>query len=746
MAKQKNSAHSSVHDRSGQMKTMHNMSDTNDSSMGHGSHHMEMEHGNMSGHSHMHMGGVGIWRKRLILSVVLAIPMGYYMLVDFFGMSIPFANELHPYMGVVSFVVSTIAILYLGSSFWRSTMAGLRDRMFNMDSLITIGTTTAYVYSWLSYLMYIIDQHSILIAHGQPGPHLYFETVVFLFTFVVLGKWLEARANQRTGRSIRNLIQLRPQRAHLVNGSNILSIPSEKIKVGDHLLIYPGESVPADGIVYEGSSSINESMITGESIAVDKDKGSKVIAGTINGHGSLEIIVQQTGTDTMLARIIKLIKEAQISQAPIEATADRIANVFVPLVIGVSLITFAVWYYFGGATLSDATMMFVSVVMIACPCAFGLATPTAVTVGIGIGSNNGILIKNGDALQRLSKINTVVFDKTGTLTIGKPVVTDIIALEDDAKRIMTIASSLERKSEHSLARAIISKANKLHLESLPVTHFTAIPGKGLSGTIGGHEYFLGSAKLVNSHTRGVQLPDITSLEKAGKSICYLMDSKKVLGIIAITDQPKPSAMRTIRELHRRNIETYLLSGDNQIAAKTVGKKLGIKHVVSGVAPDEKAEFITKLQKQGKCVAMVGDGINDAPAIASADIGAAIGTGTDVAIESGNIVLVSGDPYSLCQAINLGHSTVNKIRQNLFFSLFYNIVSIPIAAGVFNSIGINLQPELAGLIMALSSVAVIINSLALRVININRRDPMGLVAPIVLLLLFSTLYLLFILPQ
>lgn len=362
-----------------------------------------------------------------------------------------------------------------------------------------------------------------------------------------------------------------------------------------------------------------------------------------------------------------------------------------------------------------------------------------------MGSSNGILVKNGDALQRLSKVDTVVFDKTGTLTVGKPVVTDIIALEDDAKQVMTIASSLERKSEHSLARAIISKAKKLHLETLPVTDFSAIPGKGLRGTINGHEYFLGSAKLINSHAKDAKLPDISKLEKAGKSVCYLMDVKKVLGIIAITDQPKPTATQTIQELHRRNIETYLLSGDNQIAAKTVGKKLGIKHVISDVAPDKKAEFIAELQKQGKCVAMVGDGINDAPAIATADIGAAIGTGTDVAIESGNVVLVSGDPYSLCQAINLGHSTVNKIRQNLFFSLFYNVVSIPIAAGVFASIGIDLQPELAGLIMALSSVAVIVNSLALRVVNINRRDPMGFIAPAILLLLFSSLYLLFILP-
>lgn len=747
--------HMAMDDRADNSKKMMDHDDMKHMSMSghaHMNQHTSMEHADMgsmagmAGHNHMHMGGVGLWQKRLIMSIILSIPMTYFMLIDFFGMSVPFAHLLHPYMAVISFVAATIAILYLGASFWRSTVAGLRDRMFNMDSLITIGTTTAYVYSWLAYLMHIIENHSLLLPNSGTMPHLYFETVVFLFTFVILGKWLEARANQRTNQSIRNLVKLRPRQAHLVNGNNTVSIPTEKIKLGDHLMVLPGESIPADGVVCDGTSNVNESMITGESVAIDKTNGSKVLAGTINGHGSLEIVVQKVGEDTMLSRIIRLIREAQTSRAPIETTADRIANVFVPMVIGIALVTFAVWYFYGGATLPTATMMFVSVVMIACPCAFGLATPTAVTVGIGMGSSNGILIKNGDSLQKLSQIDTVVFDKTGTLTIGKPVVTDVVALEDDAKQIMTIASSLERRSEHSLARAIIGKANKQHLETLPVSNFTALPGKGIRGVINEKTYYLGSIKLVTSQLPKIKLPDISDLEKAGKSVCYLIDNKKILGIIAITDQPKLSAAKTIKELHSNKIETYLLSGDNQIAAKTVAKKLGIKHVISDVAPDKKADFIKNLQHKGKSVAMVGDGINDAPAIATADVGVAIGTGTDVAIESGNIVLVSGDPYGLCQAIRLSRSTVNKIRQNLFFSLFYNVVSIPIAAGVFIGAGLTLQPELAGLIMALSSVAVIINSLTLRLVDVNKRDPISFLAPAILLMLFSILYLEFILPK
>lgn len=740
-------------DTSEHLHSMEHMSNHTNMTMTAKSSHNAHEHSHMSmsmdmsdmpmDHMHMHSGGVGIWRRRLIVSLLISIPLVYYMLVDFFGNTIPLADILSPYMAPVSFVAATIAILYLGASFFGSTFAGLRMRVFNMDSLITIGTTTAYVYSWISYLLYILNSHTVLVPHSLDAPHLYFETVVFLFTFVVFGKYLEARATSKTAQSIRELMNLKPKQAHLLNGNNVVCIPADKIKVGDHLVVYPGELIPTDGTVTEGETSVNESMITGESATVDKHTGSQVIGGTINGHGNIRMMATKVGEDTMLSRIIKLINEAQHSRAPIESTADKIASIFVPVVIGIAIITFGVWHWGLGASVADSMMMFVSVVMIACPCAFGLATPTAVTVGIGQGSVNGILIKGGSALEQLSRVDAVVFDKTGTLTVGKPIVSDVIAVEADGKETLTIASSLERKSEHSLARAIISRANRLHLETLPVTTFAALPGYGVKGKINSQTYYFGNLALAKKHLHGKQLPDVAKYEKSGNTVSYLFTTERLLGIVVVADEPKETAAQTIETLHEMHIDTYLLSGDNQATASAIADKLGIKHVIANVLPEDKADNIVKLQRQGLKIAMVGDGINDAPAIATANVGVAIGTGTDVAIESGDIVLVSGDPYGICSAIRLARSTVSKIHQNLFFSLFYNVISIPIAAGVFSSLGITLQPELTGLIMALSSVAVVVNSLTLKLGSIDRRDPVRIIAPVILFLLFLVLYMEFI---
>lgn len=696
----------------------------------------------MAGHHH-HGGSVHLWQKRLIISAVASIPAVYFMLVDFMGNQIPLAQLLMPWSAFITLIIATIVMLYLGASFFHSTMAGLRNHMFNMDSLITIGTSTAYVYSLISYGLYVMQNRSILITDAADAPRLYFSTAVFLFTFVVLGKWLETRATSKTEQSIKQLIKLRPQTAHLVNGNNIANIPVEQVRPGDRLLIKPGETIPTDGYIASGNSSVNESMITGESVDVDKHEGSRVIGGTLNGHGSLEMIAERVGNDTMLARIIKLISDAQATRAPIESLADRIANVFVPLVIVIALATFAIWYFYIGTDISSAMIMFVAVVMIACPCAFGLATPTAVTVGIGLGSRHGILIKGGNVLQQLSRIDTVVFDKTGTLTSGQPVVTDTIAIDGDAKHALTIASSLERRSEHSLAQAIISKADNQHLETLPVKRFNAVAGLGITGFIGNIKYYLGNEELAHRHFKG-ELPDVSKLVKASKTICYLFTARKMIAVIGIADQPKPTAARTIKQLHRLGIGTYLLSGDNEATARAVARRLGIKQVIANVMPDDKASEIIQLRRQGHFVAMVGDGINDAPAIASANVGVAIGTGTDAAIETGNVVLVSGDPLSLCGAIRLARATVNKIYQNLFFSLFYNVVSIPLAAGAFSLWGIGLRPELAGLIMAMSSVAVIINSLTLKLADLGKsHEPIRILAPVVLFLLFTAIYIEFI---
>ena len=694
-------------------------------------------------HNVMRSGSVRLWQRRLILSIFVTIPVIYFALVSLFGEQIIFAQELTPWSTLILFVAATIAMIYLGGSFFRSTLRGLRERMFNVDSLVTIGTTTAYVYSWISYIVYIIQNHTVLMTDQFIAPRLYFETVILLFAFVTLGKWIENRAADRTEQSVRQLVKLRPRRAHLINGGNIVDIPADEIQLGDRLMVRPEEVIPIDGRVVGGESAVNESMITGESSTIDKHIGSRVIAGTVNGHGQLEIVAERTKSNTMLSQIIRLINGAKSSRTPIEGIADRISSVFVPFVIVIALITFAIWYFYVGINASSAMVMFISVIMVACPYAFGLAAPTAMTVGIGLGSRNGILVRDSGAMQRLSGIDTVVFDKTGTLTDGKLSVTDVIAIDGNAKQVMTIASSIERLSEHSLAKAIIKKANSQHLETLPVKHFTAIPGRGVSGIINSTTYFLGNEALVREYIHH-DLPDVSKLAKASKTINYLFTTHKVLGVIAIADQPKVNAAKAIRELHKMKINTYLLSGDNEAVTRNIARRLGIKNIIADVMPDDKANEIISLRKKGYKVAMVGDGINDAPAIASANVGIAIGTGTDAAIETGDIVLVNGDPLAICNAIRLAKATVSKVHQNLFFAVFYNIVSLPVAAGALGALGIVFRPELAALIMALSSTAIIVNSLTLKIIDITKqREVIRLIAPLVLFLLFTVIYIEFV---
>lgn len=694
-------------------------------------------------HNVMRSGSVRLWQRRLILSIFVTIPVIYFALVSLFGEQIIFAKELTPWSTLVLFVAATIAMIYLGGSFFRSTLRGLRERMFNVDSLVTIGTTTAYVYSWISYIVYIIQNHTVLMTDQFIAPRLYFETVILLFAFVTLGKWIENRATDRTEQSVRQLVKLRPRRAHLINGGNIVDIPADEIQLGDRLMVRPEEVIPIDGRVVGGESAVNESMITGESSTIDKHIGSRVIAGTVNGHGQLEIVAERTKSNTMLSQIIRLINGAKSSRTPIEGIADRISSVFVPFVIVIALITFAIWYFYVGINASSAMVMFISVIMVACPYAFGLAAPTAMTVGIGLGSRNGILVRDSGAMQRLSGIDTVVFDKTGTLTDGKLSVTDVIAIDGNAKQVMTIASSIERLSEHSLAKAIIKKANSQHLETLPVKHFTAIPGRGVSGIINSTTYFLGNEALVREYIHH-DLPDVSKLAKASKTINYLFTTHKVLGVIAVADQPKVNAAKAIRELHKMKINTYLLSGDNEAVTRNIARRLGIKNIIADVMPDDKANEIISLRKKGYVVAMVGDGINDAPAIASANVGIAIGTGTDAAIETGDIVLVNGDPLAICNAIRLAKATVSKVHQNLFFAVFYNIVSLPVAAGALGALGIVFRPELAALIMALSSTAIIVNSLTLKIIDITKqREVIRLIAPLVLFLLFTVIYIEFV---
>ncbi|MBP9552279.1 copper-translocating P-type ATPase, partial [Candidatus Saccharibacteria bacterium] len=602
------------------------------------------------------------------------------------------------YMAITSLVIATFVQVFIGYDFYKGMIGGLRNKMFNMDSLIAIGTTTAYLFS--VYEMFIGNHH------------LYFETSVFLMTFVVFGKWLEANATARTSQAIHELMKLQPKVAHLVSGGEI---SVDDIKIGDKLLVKPGEQIPVDGSITKGSSAVDESMVTGESIPVDKTIGDKVVGATINGNGSIEIVAEKIGQNTMLARIIKMIEEAAGSKAPIEDLTDKISSIFVPTVIVIAIITFLVWYFVGGDGLEMAIMSAVSVVVIACPCALGLATPTAVMVGAGQGSKLGILIKGGEPLQKLSQIKNVVFDKTGTLTEGKPEVTDVVSVSKNSEReLLSIIASLEASSEHSLAKAILTKAKQDKINFSSVSNFKAISGRGISGEVENINYAFGNIKLIID--KQIAISDETQkiydeLEAAGKTVAILSDDKNTLGIVAIKDRPRIHAKATIEELSKMKISTTILSGDNKRAVAAIAGELGIKNVIAEVLPEDKSNVIKRLQAQSQ-TAMVGDGINDAPALAQADVGIAMGSGTDVAMESGDVVLVKGDPRDVADAIKLSKATVRKIYQNLFFSLVYNVAGIPIAAGVFAFAGWSLKPEIAGLAMALSSVSVVLNSLLL----------------------------------
>ena len=642
---------------------------------------------------HMNHGDTKRSFWKFVVSVAASVPLLYFMISEWVGND--FGME---YMAITSLVIATFVQVFIGYDFYKGMIGGLRNKMFNMDSLIAIGTTTAYLFS--VYEMFIGNHH------------LYFETSVFLMTFVVFGKWLEANATARTSQAIHELMKLQPKVAHLVSGGEI---SVDDIKIGDKLLVKPGEQIPVDGSITKGSSAVDESMVTGETIPVDKTTGDKVVGATTNGNGSIEIVAEKIGQNTMLARIIKMIEEAAGSKAPIEDLTDKISSIFVPTVIVIAIITFLVWYFVGGDGLEMAIMSAVSVVVIACPCALGLATPTAVMVGAGQGSKLGILIKGGEPLQKLSQIKNVVFDKTGTLTEGKPEVTDVVSVSKNSEReLLSIIASLEASSEHSLAKAILTKAKQDKINFSSVSNFKAISGRGISGEVENINYAFGNIKLIID--KQIVISDETQkiydeLEAAGKTVAILSDDKNTLGIVAIKDRPRIHAKATIEELSKMKISTTILSGDNKRAVAAIAGELGIKNVIAEVLPEDKSNVIKRLQAQSQ-TAMVGDGINDAPALAQADVGIAMGSGTDVAMESGDVVLVKGDPRDVADAIKLSKATVRKIYQNLFFSLVYNVAGIPIAAGVFAFAGWSLKPEIAGLAMALSSVSVVLNSLLL----------------------------------
>ena len=682
-------------------------------------------------------------RRGLVISIALSLPLLYFMLLDFLPW-LPGAGTVPPWAGLVSLILATPLQFVIGAGFYRGLWSGLRNRTFNMDALIAIGTTTAYLYSLVGYVGHVLATGSLLGIGGKAIEGLFFETSAFLITFVTLGRWLEARAKGRTSEAIRRLMGLQPRSARVLRDGVAYDVPIEEVAVGDILLVRPGERIPVDGEVIRGSSAVDESMITGESLPVEKGPGDRVIGSTLNRSGSFEFRATHVGSETMLAQIIRLIEEAQASKAPIQAFADRVAAWFVPAVIGIAVLTFVVWFLVLKAPLTFALMAFTAVIVIACPCALGLATPTAIMVGTGKGAEHGILIKGGEPLEAAHRIDAVIFDKTGTLTYGRPSVTDVIPLGELSEgEVLSLAGSLERSSEHPLAEAVYRYARERGAEIRQVEGFRAIPGHGVEGKIDGSRYLLGNRRLLAS-LEGVDTAEaegiLANVEEQGKTAVLLAGERCILGVIALADTVKPTAAEAVSALEKMGIAVYMITGDNARTASAIARQLGIRHVLAEVLPQGKAEEVKKLQQAGRRVAMVGDGINDSPALAQADLGIAMGSGTDVAIEAGGIVIVRDDPRDVLTAIQLSRETYNKVRQNMFFALFYNVVGIPIAARALVGLGLVLRPELAGLAMALSSISVVTNSLLLRGFRPGKRNYASLVAPAVMVVAFGLLFI------
>jgi P-type Cu+ transporter len=682
------------------------------------------------------------WSKKFKASLILSLPMLYFMLFDFFQ-NVPGQAFLLPYVGIVSMILTTPIQLIIGQSFYKGMWSSLKMKTFNMDSLIAIGTSTAFIYSLASMLIYYQNYGSLIGIGGAKIPELYFETAAFLITFVVLGKWLELRVKNKTSDAIKKLMGLQAKTARVIRDGQTLDVPIDDVVNGDTVLVRPGEKIPVDGEIIKGSSAIDESMLTGESLPVEKKAGDTVIGATINKTGSFEFTATRVGSETTLSNIIRLIEEAQGSKAPIQAVADRISAYFVPAVIIFAIITFVVWYFFLGATLAFALMAFTTVIVIACPCALGLATPTALMVGTGKGAENGILIKGGEPLEKACKVNTIIFDKTGTLTKGQPEVTDVVsfsALDEDD--LMALAGSLEKSSEHPLAEAVYNYAVEEKIDLHDLDDFNAIPGHGVQGSIKGQTYYFGNRKLLND-VLGLSTDKVNRklqrLEDQGKTAMILASSSEILGAIAVADTVKDTSKEAVEKLLKKGMNIYMITGDNSRTAAAIAKQVGIQNVLAEVLPEHKAEEVRKLQQQGFVVAMVGDGINDAPAIAQSDLGIAMGSGTDVAMETGDIVMIKNDLRDVLIAIELSKETMAKIKQNLFFALFYNTMGIPIAARVFAFIGLVLKPELAGMAMALSSVSVVSNSLLIRLFKPGQRNYVSLVAPVVMTGIFAVFF-------
>jgi Cu+-exporting ATPase len=678
------------------------------------------------------------YRRKFLIGLTLSLPMLAFMVLSFFP-GTPLYDALMPYMGIVSLVLATPVQFWLGKGFFKGFWSSLRMFTFSMDSLIAIGTLTAYLYSVYNLLVHVATKGTII---GNVHD-LYFEVAAFLITFVLLGKWMESRAKGRTSEAIQKLMNLQAKTARVLRDGNTVDVPIEQVVAGDIVVVRPGEKIPVDGTVLKGLTSIDESMLTGESIPVEKKEGDHVFGATMNRNGSIEFRAEKVGSETALARIIRFVEDAQGSKAPIQDFADGVSSWFVPAVIFIAIITLIGWLLVG-ETVTFSLLAAVSVLVIACPCALGLATPTGIMVATGKGAEHGILIRGGEPLEAANRIDTLIFDKTGTLTKGKPEVTDIVALQGSEKEILTLAAVLEQGSEHPLAESIVEHAKKQNIDLLKAEQFTAVPGHGVEGSVGGTLYRLGNRALMQKHSIDISAIEqrLSSLEEGGKTAMILSDAKQVLGIIAVADTVKDTSKEAIQRLRSMGLNVYMITGDNRRTAQAIAAKVGITNVLAEVLPEQKASEVKKLQAQGKRVAMVGDGINDSPALAQANLGIAMGSGTDIAMETGGIVLVRNDLRDVVTAIKLSRATVRKIKENLFFALFYNIIGIPIAARLFMHWGIELRPELAGLAMAFSSVSVVSNSLLLKGFHPTRKNWISDIAPIVMIVGFTAVFFLF----
>lgn len=650
-------------------------------------------------------------KRRLICNIILALPLLYICLGHMLPITLPLPTFMDMHRAPLNFalvqLVLTTIILINGRKFYLVGFKSLFKGHPNMDSLVAIGTGSAYIYS---LVMTITIPLNPTCAHN-----LYYESAAVVVTLVMLGKYMEGRSKNKTSEAIRKLMELAPDTAIVLRNGQQMEVPVEQVEQGEILLIKPGSRIPLDGIVEEGLTSVDESMLTGESIPVEKNIGDEVIGGSVNYQGAVTVKVTHVGADTTLAKIVKMMEDAQGKKAPISKVADTVAGYFVPTVMGIAIVAAIVWALLGH-DLTFVLTIFVSVLVIACPCALGLATPTAIMVGTGLGANHGILIKSGEALEISHKVNAVVLDKTGTITQGKPAVTKIISHEITEEELLKLAASCEQVSEHPLGDAIVNEAKEKGIDLWEVTAFQSITGQGIRANIDEKTYYIGNKKLCEKQQIDFTdyEQDAQELANKGQTPMFVGYEGKVIGIVAVADTLKETSAEAIQKIKALGIEVYMLTGDNKLTADYIGQKVDVDHVIAEVLPNDKASVVEKLQKEGKCVMMVGDGINDAPALVQADVGMAIGSGSDIAIDSGDVVLMKSDLHDVYKAIKLSKATIRNIKQNLFWAFFYNACGLPLAAGALYTInGMLLSPIIGGFAMSLSSVCVVSNALRLR---------------------------------